>query len=41
MILLAFLAAYENYQNRQNSVDEEFALRMIETTLEYAQQTCG
>ena len=41
MILLAFLAAYENYEKRQNSVDEEFTLKMIETTLEYAQQTCG
>ena len=41
MILLAFLAACENYEKRQNSVDEEFTLKIIETTLQYAQQTCG
>ena len=41
MILVAFLAAYENYQNRQKSMDEEYALKMIETTLQFAQQSCG
>jgi nitrogen fixation NifU-like protein len=41
MILVAFAAAYENYQNRQKSIDEEYALKMIETTLQYSQQSCG
>jgi len=41
MILLAFLAAYENYQNRQKGEDEAFALKMIETTIAYAEQSCG
>ena len=41
MILVAFVAAYENYQNRQNKMDEEFTLKIIETTLQFSQQTCG
>ena len=41
MILVAFLAACENYQNRQNAIDEEFTLKMIQTSLQYTQQTCG
>lgn len=41
MILVAFVAAYENYKNRQESIDEEFTLKMIETTLQFSQQTCG
>ena len=41
MILLAFLAAYENYKNRQNNVDEAFAIKMIETTIAYSEQSCG
>ena len=41
MILLAFLAAYANYKNRQNGVDEAFALKMIETTIAYSEQSCG
>lgn len=41
MILVAFQAAYENYQNRKNNIDEEFNLKMIETSLPFTQQTCG
>jgi nitrogen fixation NifU-like protein len=41
MILLAFLGAYENYQNRRNNVNEEFALKMIETNLAFSHQICG
>ena len=41
MILMAFLAAYENYQNRQKSIDEEFALKMIKPSLQFSQQSCG
>jgi len=41
MILVAFLAAYENYHNRQKSVEEEFTLKIIETNLQFTQQTCG
>jgi len=41
MILIAFLAAYENYQNKKKDIDEEYALKMIETTLQFAQQSCG
>jgi len=41
MILVAFLAAYENYYNRQKSVEEEFTLKIIETNLQFTQQTCG
>ena len=41
MILVAFLAAYENYEKRQKSVEEEFTLKMIETNLQFTQQTCG
>jgi hypothetical protein len=40
MILLAFLASFENYQNRQNGKDEEFAIKMIGTSHEYSQFTC-
>ena len=41
MILVAFLAAYENYHNRQKSVEEAFTLKMIDTNLQFTQQTCG
>ena len=41
MILVAFLAAYENYHNRQKSIEEAFTLKMIETNLQFTQQTCG
>jgi len=41
MILVAFLAAYENYHNRQKSVEEDFTLKIIETNLQFTQQTCG
>jgi len=41
MILVAFLAAYENYHNRQKSIEEEFTLKMIDTNLQFTQQTCG
>ena len=41
MILLAFLAAHENYIKRQKGTDEEFSLRIIESTIQYEQQTCG
>ncbi|MDQ1326651.1 MAG: nitrogen fixation protein NifU [Campylobacterota bacterium] len=41
MILLAFLGAYENYQNRKNNRDEEFALKTIQTNPAFSQQTCG
>ncbi len=41
MILVAFLACYENYQNRLNSDNEEFAVKMIGTSLQYTQQSCG
>jgi len=41
MILLAFLAAHENYEKRQKGSDEEFSLRIIESTIQYKQQICG
>ncbi|QOR61660.1 iron-sulfur cluster assembly scaffold protein [Sulfurovum sp. ST-21] len=41
MILVAFLAAYENYRNRQKGMGEEFVLKMIETSLRYSEQSCG
>ncbi|MBU1667140.1 iron-sulfur cluster assembly scaffold protein [bacterium] len=41
MILVAFLASYENYQKRQNGSDEEYTVKMIETNLEFTQTTCG
>jgi len=42
MILLAFLATYENYQNRKNGKEEEFAIKMIETTMTYNTDiSCG
>jgi NifU-like protein involved in Fe-S cluster formation len=41
MILIAFLAAYENYHNRKKGVDEVFTLRILETNLQFTKQTCG
>ncbi|MCD6654588.1 MAG: iron-sulfur cluster assembly scaffold protein [Sulfurovum sp.] len=41
MILLAFLGAYENYQNRKNNIDEEYGLKMIDNNPSFANQTCG
>ena len=41
MILVAFLAAYENYQNRKNGIEEDQTVKLIETSLQYAQQSCG
>jgi NifU-like protein involved in Fe-S cluster formation len=41
MILVAFLAAYENYHNRKKGMDEAFTLKILETNLQFTQQTCG
>lgn len=41
MILVAFLAAYDNHQKKKKGIDEEYALKMIETTLQFAQHSCG
>ena len=41
MILVAFQAAYENYQNRKNGNEQEYSVKMIETSLPYVPQSCG
>ncbi len=41
MILVAFIAAYDNYQNRKKNIDEEYIFKMIETTIPYTQQSCS
>lgn len=41
MILLAFLGAYENYQNRRNDKEEEFVLKTMQVNPAFSQQTCG
>ncbi|MDD2400285.1 MAG: iron-sulfur cluster assembly scaffold protein [Sulfurovum sp.] len=41
MVLLAFLGAYENYQNRKNDKKEEFALKTMQPNPAFSQQTCG
>ena len=42
MILVAFIAAYENYIQRKDGINEEdYFYKEIETTLTYTQQSCG
>ncbi len=41
MILVAFMAAYENYQNIKNGIEEEYVFKTIETTVPYTQQSCN
>jgi NifU-like protein involved in Fe-S cluster formation len=42
MILVAFIAAYENYHERKKGTNEEdFSFKMIETTVPYTQEGCG
>ena len=42
MILVAFIAAYDNYNERkQNSNKEDFTLKIIDTTVPYTEQSCG
>jgi len=42
MILVAFICAYENYHERIAKTNEEdYKLRMIDTTIPYTTQSCG
>ncbi len=42
MILVAFISAYENYEQRQKGINEEdYTFKMIDTTVPYTEQSCN